>query len=118
MVFGAHVRVNMGSAIVSSARVRIGSHCLIGENVSIRDADHGIAPGALMREQPQEATPIEIGENVWLGRGTVVLRGVTIGEGAVIGANSVVTKDVPANAIAVGAPARVLKYRDGAPANS
>lgn len=55
--------------------------------------------------------PISIGEDVWIGRGVFVGKGVSIGQGAVIGANSVVVKDIPPYAVAVGAPARVIKYR-------
>ena len=58
------------------------------------------------------ANPIRIGDDVWLGTGAVVTRGVTIHSGAVIGARAVVTEDIPANAIAMGNPARVVKYRE------
>ena len=57
-------------------------------------------------------SPINIGNNVWIGENVCVLAGVTIGNGAIIGANSVVTKDIPANSICVGAPARVIKQFD------
>ncbi|MEW6254279.1 MAG: acyltransferase, partial [Planctomycetota bacterium] len=87
---GAHVRINMGAVLVSYAQITIGSHCLMGEYVSIRDADHGSKPGSLIRNQPHVAAPICIGEDVWIARGAVILKGVTIGAGAVIGANSVV----------------------------
>lgn len=110
---GSHVRINAGCTLVSYTGVRIGNDCLIGEYVSIRDADHGIAMGELMREQTAMSDAIEIGNDVWIGRGAVVLKGVVIGDGAVIGANSVVTKNVPALAVVAGAPAKVIKYRDG-----
>ena len=114
---GANVRVNRGSMLVSYAHVHIGPDCLIGEYVSLRDADHGIAPGTPMRLQPHSAAPITVGRDVWIARGACILKGVTIGDGAVIGANAVVTSNVPARAIAVGVPARVLRYRasGGAP---
>lgn len=108
---GAHVRINQGSLLVSYSRLRVGDETLIGEYVSIRDADHGMAVGQPMRLQPHESAPITIGRDVWIARGVVILKGVTIGDGAVIGANSVVTKDVPAMAIAAGVPARVLRQR-------
>jgi len=64
-----------------------------------------------MREQPVESKPVVIGADVWIGAGASVLPGVTIGDGAVIGARAVVTKDIPPNAIAVGIPAKVIRYR-------
>ncbi|MBL8764886.1 MAG: acyltransferase [Phycisphaerae bacterium] len=108
---GSRVRLNSGVFVVSYARVRIGDNCLIGERVSIRDADHGSAPGTPMRDQPHVSAPITIGDDVWIGCGAVILKGVTIGSGAIIGAGSVVTKDVPPMGIAVGAPARVVRVR-------
>ena len=110
---GAHVRINTGTLVASCSRVAIGDDCLIGEYVSIRDANHGTAPGGLMRLQEQETVPISIGKDVWICRGSVILKGVTIGDGAVVGANSVVTHDVPPGAVVAGAPARVVKFRDG-----
>ena len=113
---GDHVRINAGSFLVAHAGIRIGSHTLIGEHVSLRDANHGIEPGALIRTQPHEGAPIEIGEDAWIGRGAVVLKGVRVGPGAIVGANSVVTRDVPAMSVAAGVPARVLKRRGEAKA--
>jgi acetyltransferase-like isoleucine patch superfamily enzyme len=110
---GRHMRVNAGTMLVSYAEITIGDHCLIGEYVSIRDADHGTAPGSLMRVQPHVSVPIRIGEDVWIARGVVVLKGVSIGDGSIIAANSVVTKDVPAGVIAGGVPARIIKVRSG-----
>jgi acetyltransferase-like isoleucine patch superfamily enzyme len=108
---GAHVRINAGCVFVSYSRIEIGSHCLIGEYVSIRDADHGTEVGEFMRLQSHCFAPITIGGDVWVGRGAVILKGVTIGDGAVVAANSVVAKDIPSWAIVAGAPARVLRYR-------
>lgn len=115
---GDHVRVNAGTFIVAYAEVSIGRDTLIGEYVSIRDADHGVEAGVLIRDQPHAARPIRIGEGVWIGRGAVVLKGVTIGDGAVVAANSVVTKDVRPMAIVAGVPARELKLRGGKTAAS
>jgi acetyltransferase-like isoleucine patch superfamily enzyme len=111
---GANVRLNSGAFIVSYEEVSIGADTLIGEYVSIRDADHGLSTDRPIRVQPHSASPIHIGEGVWIGRGSVVLKGVTIGAGAVIAANSVVTRDVPPLAIVAGAPARVLRRRGDA----
>ncbi len=114
ITMGSHVRVNQGTVIVSYASIEIGDDVLIGEYVSIRDADHGsevLDPPVLMRRQEHVAAPIRIGAGAWIARGACVLKGVTIGPGAIVAANSVVTKDVPAMAIVGGVPARVLKMR-------
>lgn len=108
---GSHVWLGTGCVIVSYSRVRVGDRTLIGEYVSIRDANHGTEAGELIQEQPHVTRPITIGEGVWIGRGAVILAGVHIGDGAVIGANAVVTRDVPAFAIAWGIPARVGRTR-------
>ena len=108
---GQEVRLNRGATVCADALVSIGDFSLVGEFVSIRDANHGIVPGVRIREQPLEARAIHIGRDVWVGRGVCILPGVTLGDGAVIGANSVVTKDVPPNTIAAGIPARVLRQR-------
>lgn len=110
---GENTRVNAGTFIVAHESIRIGRDGLIGEHVSIRDADHGTSPGTPMKEQPHAARAIEIEDDVWIARGVAVLKGVRIGRGAVVAANSVVTKDVPPGAIVGGVPARILKMRDG-----
>ena len=85
-----------------------GDHVFIAPNCTFTTAEH-----ALDAEQRNEglevALPITVGNNVWIGTGTIVLGGVTIGDNAVIGAGSVVTKDIPPNVIAVGVPCRVLR---------
>ncbi|NIA16357.1 MAG: acyltransferase, partial [Nitrospiraceae bacterium] len=83
ITIGAHVRLNAGTFIVAADNITIGDDTLIGEYVSIRDADHGMEPGAPMRLQPQDAKPITIGRDVWIARGAAILKGVTIGDGAV-----------------------------------
>ena len=79
-----------------------------GPNVTIATAGHPILP-QLRREAYQYNAPVHIGENCWLGAGVIVLPGITIGDNTVIGAGSVVTKDLPANVVAVGNPCRVLR---------
>ena len=111
IVIGDHVRINAGGFLIAHAGITIGSHTLIGEHVSLRDADHGIRPDALIRTQPHRGAPIEIGEDAWIGRGAAVLKGVRVGRGAIVGANSVVTRDVPEMTIAAGVPARALRRR-------
>ena len=96
----------------------IGNYCTIGDNVYIGQGEHNYKQVALSGQlysfnSYEEYTKKEciIGNDVWIGVGAIILRGVTIGNGAVIGANSVVTKDIPPYAVAVGSPARVVKYR-------
>lgn len=97
--------------IYASYRISIGNNCLIAPFCYFVDSDHGIAEGKLIREQPMESLPITIGNDVWVGTGAVITRGVTIHDGAVIAARAVVTADVPTNAIVAGVPARILRYR-------
>lgn len=108
---GEHVTINDGCVIVAYEGVHIGNHAMVGEYTSIRDANHGMRRDVYVHDQPHEATAVHIGEGAWVARGVLVGRGATVGAGAVIGANSVVTKAVPDNAIAVGAPARVVRQR-------
>jgi acetyltransferase-like isoleucine patch superfamily enzyme len=92
--------------------ITIGSGVMIAPNCTLYSYDHGVAPGQCVRRQPLSSRgPIVIGDEAWLATGVIVLSGVRIGEGAVIGAGSIVTEDVPDGAIAVGAPARVIKMR-------
>lgn len=105
--------------VTISGTVTIGDDTLIAGYVTILDANHVIDDAHRpIRLQGGRTQPIRIGRDVWIGTGVVVLPGVTIGDHAVIGANSTVTHDVPAWAIAVGSPARVLRLRTGAPAAS
>jgi acetyltransferase-like isoleucine patch superfamily enzyme len=106
---GDRVRLNAGVHVVSYSCISIGDDTLIGEYTSIRDANHGMNPGTPYRRQPHRSAPILIGSNVWVGRGVAILAGVEIGDNAIIGANSVVTKSIPANCLAAGAPARVIR---------
>ena len=100
-----------GATICSASKITIGKGCLLGANVSIIDTDfHPIR--SLERRYDNkniQSLPIEIGDNVFLGYNTVVLKGVKIGKNSVIGANSVVVSNIPDNSIAVGNPAKVIK---------
>lgn len=108
---GDHCFLGRGTTIEVSQKVTIGRGALIGPGVYITDHNHGTRRGVPMFEQACVAAPVRIGSNVWIGAGVVILPGVTIGEGAVVAAGAVVTKDVLANAIVGGAPARFLKMR-------
>ena len=108
IIIGDDVVISSGVHIVSFERIRIGKGSMIGEYVSIRDANHLYGPDVLVRDSGHTSNPIEIGSNVWIGRGVTILAGVKIGDGAVIGANAVVTKNIPSGMLAVGIPARAL----------
>ena len=95
--------------------IRIGNGVQVAPGCAFYPYDHGTATGIPMREQPfRSKGDIVIGDDVWLGYGVVVLNGAKVGAGAVIGAGSVVTREIPSMAIAVGSPARVVGYREGA----
>jgi acetyltransferase-like isoleucine patch superfamily enzyme len=108
---GDRFTINRGVVIVARASVDIGNNCLIGEYTSIRDNDHRFDGTGPTIEQGFTTSPIHIEDNVWIGRGCCVLKGVRIGEGAVVAANSVVNKSVPARAVVAGVPAQVVKQR-------
>lgn len=98
--------------VAGKSSIIIGRRCEIAPACGFYPFNHGIAAGQPVQEQPLISRGnIEIGDDVWLGYGVVVLDGVKIGSGAVVGANSVVTKDLPENAIAVGSPAKVIRMR-------
>ncbi|MCP9915848.1 acyltransferase [Cyanobium sp. ATX 6F1] len=95
--------------------VQIGRNCLISMHSRVLSSNHTIPPiGVSIRSQPDVLQPTVIGDDVWLGAGVTVLGGVHIHTGAIVGAGAVVTHDLPAHAIAVGVPARVVRYRPGA----
>jgi len=95
--------------------IQIGENAQIAPNCAFYPYDHGMSPELPMQQQPLVSKGgIVIGDDVWLGFGVIVLDGVHIGEGAVIGAGSLVKQDIPAGAIAVGVPARVIRLRSAA----
>jgi len=104
-------------AIVSSAdggQITIGEGGLIGPKVVMISANHVYSdPHTLIRRQGFSAKPILIGRDVWIGASAVILGGVTIGDGSIIAAGAVVSKDVPAQQVWAGVPARFVKYRSG-----
>lgn len=106
--FGNNIYVNYNLTLVDDTRIYIGDNVMIAPNVVLSTGTHPIHP-ELRRKTAQYNLPIHIKENVWLGAGVLVMPGVTIGENSVIGAGSVVTKDIPANVVAVGSPCRVLR---------
>ena len=102
IMIGNHVEMS-GVSIVSNHSVNIGNNVLIGANCQIGDRD------GHSNRYKSSSKPITIEDDVWLGMNVTVLKGVTIGEHSIIGANSVVTKDIPANCIAAGNPCKVIK---------
>jgi len=106
--FGRNVYANFNLTLVDDTHIYVGDYTMLGPNVVIATAGHPILP-ALREQAYQYNAPIHIGRNCWLGAGVIVLPGVTIGDNTVVGAGSVVTKDLPANVVAVGNPCRVLR---------
>ena len=105
---GAHAFVNFNAVFLDCAPIRVGDRAQIGPAVQLLAADHPLDTET-RREGLENARPITIGDDAWLGGGAIVLPGRTVGDGAVIGAGSVVTKNIPPNTVAVGNPCRVVR---------
>jgi acetyltransferase-like isoleucine patch superfamily enzyme len=105
----------LGQEVTISAyrRVRIGEQCVIADRAMFIDFDHGVVEVERpIRRQGIYKRDVEVGSNVWIGYGACVLRGVRVGDNSIVGTNSVVTRDVPANAVVAGIPARVIRMRE------
>lgn len=111
---GDRVKVMHHTIIAASEELTIGADTQIAEHCSLRDSDHGMDAGKLIREQ-NVSTPTVIGSDVWIARGSAVLRGSVIGDGAVIGANSVARGRIEPGSISVGTPAQHKKFRQATP---
>lgn len=98
-------QMSVSSRIICAQEIKIGHDVMISDNVIIRDSDHH----PIAHEGHQISAPINIGNHVWIGMGSTILKGVTIGDGAIVAAGAVVTKDIPANCIAGGVPAKVIR---------
>lgn len=105
---GKNVYANFNLTLVDDTHIYIGDYTMIGPNVTIATAGHPILP-KLREKAYQYNFPVHIGKNCWIGAGVVVLPGITIGDNSVIGAGSIVTKNIPANVVAVGNPCKVLR---------
>ncbi|MFD7918186.1 sugar O-acetyltransferase [Streptomyces sp. NPDC059740] len=105
---GARTFVNHNLTALDVAAITVGEDCQIGPGVQLLTPTHPLEP-ELRRDKLEAALPITLGDNVWLGGGVIVCPGVSIGSNSVIGAGSVVTKDVPADVLAVGNPARRVR---------
>lgn len=106
--FGNNVYANFGLTMVDDTHIYVGDCTMFGPNVVVATAGHPINP-ELRAQAYQFNMPVHIGRNCWIGAGALIMPGVTIGDNSVIGAGSVVTKDIPANVVAVGNPCKVLR---------
>ena len=110
---GAKTVMGQECTISAYQHVRIGEQCVIADRAMFIDFDHGIVEVERpIRLQGIYKRDVEVGNNVWIGYGACILRGVSVGDNAVIGTNAVVTKDVPANAVVAGIPARIVRMRE------
>src|SRR4051795_8789598 len=106
LTLGEGVFINQGCRFQDTGGITIGDGTLIGHGSTLTTLNHAVDPA---RRADMIPSPIIIGRNVWLGAGVTVLPGISVGDGAIIGAGSVVTKDVPANTIVAGVPARLIR---------
>jgi acetyltransferase-like isoleucine patch superfamily enzyme len=110
---GAKTVLGQECTISSYQRVEIGRECVIADRVMLIDFDHGMVEVERpIRLQGIYKRDVHVGNNVWIGYGACILRGVTVGDNAVIGTGAVVTRDVPANAVVGGVPARLIRMRE------
>src|SRR4051794_38359304 len=110
---GAKTVLGQECTISAYQHVSIGRECVVADRVMLIDFDHGMVEvDRPIRHQGIYKRDVRVGNNVWIGYGACILRGVTVGDNAVIGTSAVVTKDVPANAIVGGVPARIIRMRD------
>jgi maltose O-acetyltransferase len=105
---GARTFINFGVVLLDVARITIGDDVQVGPNVQFLTPTHPVEAEP-RRAKLEAARPIAVGDNVWLGGGVILCPGVSIGENTVVGAGAVVTRELPANVVAVGNPARVLR---------
>jgi acetyltransferase-like isoleucine patch superfamily enzyme len=106
LTLGKDVLINIGCRFQDTGGITIGDGSLIGHGSTLTTLNHGIDPD---RRADMIPSPVTIGRKVWLGAGVTVVPGVTIGDGAIVGAGSIVTRDVPADTIVAGVPARIIR---------
>lgn len=114
---GNNCEINMNCVFLDCNKITIGDNCGIGPNVQIYAVTHPVKPEERLPENPAAdfafwtsyTAPVTLGNNVWIGGGSVILPGVTIGDNTTIGAGSVVTKSIPANCLAIGNPCKVVR---------
>jgi len=106
---GKNVFINYGCIFLDVCKIKIGDFTMIGPNTQIYTACHPIKSKE-RKNGIEFGKPVNIGKNVWIGGGSIILPGVKIGNNSVIGSGSVVTKDIPSNVVAVGNPCKVIKH--------
>jgi acetyltransferase-like isoleucine patch superfamily enzyme len=111
IVIGENTYINRNAFIDASMQITIGRGVGIGPSCYVTDHDHGTEPDIPIMDQPLVSVPTTICDGVWLGANCIVLKGVTIGKNTVVGAGSMVVRDLPANIIAEGRPARAVRKR-------
>jgi acetyltransferase-like isoleucine patch superfamily enzyme len=110
---GKNCCFNRGVIIAATKQINIGDNVMVGPYCVFRDADHGFISMAVpMREQPRTTAPIIIGNDVWIGAHTVILKGSDIGDHSIVGANSLVKDKLGEECIYVGSPVRLLRVRE------
>jgi acetyltransferase-like isoleucine patch superfamily enzyme len=113
VVIGAKTVLGQECTISAYKHVRIGEQCVIADRAMFIDFDHGaVDVEQPIRRQGIYKREVEVGSNVWIGYNACVLRGVRVGDNSIVGANAVVTRDVPANAVVGGIPARIIRMRE------
>jgi acetyltransferase-like isoleucine patch superfamily enzyme len=113
VLIGAKSVLGQECTISAYQHVSIGRECIVADRVMLIDFDHGVVEVERpIRLQGIYKRDVRVGNNVWLGYGACILRGVQVGDNAIVGTNAVVTKDLPANAVAAGAPAKAIRMRD------
>ena len=113
MEIGAKTVFGQECTISAYRRVRIGEQCVIADRAMFIDFDHGVVEVERpIRQQGIYKRECVIGSNVWVGYGACFLRGVTVGDNSIVGTSSVVTRNVPANAVVGGVPAKVIRMRE------
>lgn len=111
LYIGHRSGIGKDSILGCTGNIFIGDDVMTGPRLMVFTTEHKMDLGRPMREQGLLVKDVRIGNNVWIGSRVTILSGVTIGDGAVIGAGAVVTKDVPANTVVGGVPAKIIKYR-------
>ncbi|WP_294139953.1 sugar O-acetyltransferase [uncultured Sanguibacteroides sp.] len=111
ITIGKNFYANYNCTILDCAKIEIGDHVLLGPNVSLFTAGHPLEADERIKGL-EYAYPITIGNNVWIGGGTIINPGITIGDNSIIGSGSIVTKDIPANVVAAGNPCRIIRKLD------
>src|SRR5207302_7854179 len=113
LFIGSHTFIGHNCSFLVAKSITIGEHCLLASGIRIADFDgHPIDAGQRRRNEPYSAEsikPVRIGNDVWIGAGCYVMKGVRIGDRSIIGAGSVVTTDIPNDVVAAGNPARIIK---------